>query len=200
MTITTDTTKKGRISVYADGEYRFTVSAFIWAASSLYEGCEADEETLEVLRGQGQTYDAEEAAVRLLSYRAHSEKELKMKLRRKSPADVAEAAAAKMRGLGDLNDEKFASQLAEELFRTKHYAPQRILSELFSRGIAKEFAENAVSALDIDENKGIIELISKMRLPEEPTEKDVARLMRRLLSAGYSYSEIRRALAEWRED
>ena len=200
MTITTDTTKKGRISVYADGEYRFTVPAFIWAASALYEGCEADEETLEDLRGQGLAFDAEEAAARLLSYRAHSEKELKMKLRRKYPAGVAEAAAAKMRDLGYIDDESFAAQLAEELSRSKHYAPQRILSELLSRGVDKEIAENAVSALDIDENNGIIELISKMRLPEEPTEKDVARVMRRLLSAGYSWSEIRRALAELRED
>ncbi len=63
----------------------------------------------------------------------------------------------------------------------------------------KEIAENAVSALDIDENTGIIELITKMRLPEEPSEKEVARAMRRLLAAGYSWSEIRRALS-YRED
>ena len=38
-----------------------------------------------------------------------------------------------------------------------------------------------------------------MRLPEEPSEKEVARAMRRLLAAGYSWSEIRRALS-YRED
>ena len=199
MEITTTATKKGRINVNADGEYRFTVPAFIWAQSPLYEGCEADEDALEALRERAAAFEAEEAAVRLLSYRAHSEKELMLKLRRKFPADVAAAAAAAMREKGYLDDEAFAAALAEELSRVKRFAPARIVSELLRRGVDKEIAENAVSALDIDENTGIIELITKMRLPEEPSEKEVARAMRRLLAAGYSWSEIRRALS-YRED
>ncbi len=199
MEITTTATKKGRINVNADGEYRFTVPAFIWAQSPLYEGCEADEDALEALRERAAAFEAEEAAVRLLSCRAHSEKELMLKLRRKFPADVAAAAAAAMREKGYLDDEAFAAALAEELSRVKRFAPARIVSELLRRGVDKEIAENAVSALDIDENTGIIELITKMRLPEEPSEKEVARAMRRLLAAGYSWSEIRRALS-YRED
>ena len=97
MEITTTATKKGRINVNADGEYRFTVPAFIWAESALYEGCEADEDDLAALREQATAFEAEEAAVRLLACRAHSERELTLKLRRKYPADVAAETAAAMR-------------------------------------------------------------------------------------------------------
>ena len=199
MEITTATEKKGGISVFADGEYRFTVPAFIWASCDLSDGCDAGEEALAALKSRADDYRAEEAAVRLLSLRAHSEKELKEKLRRRFSADLAEKTAETMREKGYLDDEKFAEALASELARTKHYGPRRIKDELFRRGIGKEIAENAVSALDIDKNAAIIELIAKMRLPDDPNEKEVARMLRRLEAAGYSYADVKYAL-ENRED
>ncbi len=46
MELTTTFTKKGRINVLADGEYQFTVPAFIWYASSLCGETEAEPEEL----------------------------------------------------------------------------------------------------------------------------------------------------------
>ncbi len=195
MELSTSTTKKGRINILTDGEYQFTVPAFIWYRSALFGQTEADEEALETLRAEGQAYDAYEKSLRLLGNRAHGTAELRRKLRQGYPADAAEDAITKLTESGLLDDAAFAEALAEELYRRKHYAPERITMELTHRGVDAETAKNAVNILDINKKEGIIDIISKMRLPERLTKKEADRLVRRLLNAGYSMAEIREVVA-----
>lgn len=195
MEISTTTAKSGRINIHADGEYLFTVPALIWYASPLSSKTEADEEELFLLKALGEEHDAYEKALRLLSMRAHGEKELKRKLRQKYSEKASESAIQRLVENGLIDDEKFARELAEELLRRKNYSPERIKNELINRGIDRETAKNAANALDIDKKEGIINIINKFHLPESPTKKDVDRLLRRLLTAGYSMSEIREVIS-----
>ena len=191
MELTTSTTKKGRINVLADGEYQFTVPAFIWYASSFCGQTQITPEELEELRLQGEQADAYDKALRLLAVRAHGEAELKRKMRQQYSAEAIDSALEKLRENGLVDDAAFASALAEERLRRKSWSPERIRQDLLSRGIDAETAKNAVNGLDIDRKKGIIDIISKMHLPDSPTRKDADRLIRRLLNAGYSMREIR---------
>lgn len=200
MEITTATTKRNRINVYADGEYLFTVPAFVWFSSSLCARTQAEPPELEALKTEGQLFDAEDKALRLLGVRAHSERELERKLRQAYAPEIISAVVEKLRNNGILDDEKFAFAYAEELQRRKNFSADRIRNELFIKGIDREIAENAVNALDIDKNTSIIKILNKMHLPENPTKKDVDRLMRRLLNAGYSMGEIREAISFSQED
>ena len=195
MELSTTTTKKGRINVVADGEYQFTVPAFIWYRSALCGETEASPEALEELRLLGEQADAYEKAVRLLSFRAHSEAELRRKLRPGFSDDAIEAAMEKLRENGLVDDAAYAEALAEELFRRKAWAPERIRKELISRGIDAETAKNAANGLDINRKQGIIDIISKMHLPPVLTKKDADRLIRRLLNAGYSMREIKEVVS-----
>ena len=191
MKLTTTTTKKGRINVLADGEYQFTVPAFIWYGSSFCGQPRITPEGLEELRLQGEQADAYEKAMRLLSIRAHGETELRRKLRPQYSAQAIDLAVERLRENGLVDDAAFAAALAEERFRRKAWAPERIRQDLMSRGIDAETAKNAVNGLDIDRKQGIIDIISKMHLPAVLTKKDADRLIRRLLNAGYSMREIR---------
>ena len=191
MELSTTTTKKGRINIHADGEYQFTVPAFIWYASPLCGKTEILPEELEELRLSGQQCEAYDKALRLLGQRAHSTEELRRKLRQKYPADAVENTLQTLTENGLVDDVSFAEALAEELSRRKSYAPERIRLELCRRGIDAETAKNAVKSIDINKKEGIIEIINKLHLPERPTHKDVQRLIRRLLNAGYSMREIR---------
>ena len=112
-------------------------------------------------------------------------------MRQQYSAEAIDSALEKLRENGLVDDAAFASALAEERLRRKSWAPERIRQDLLSRGIDAETAKNAVNGLDIDRKKGIIDIISKMHLPDSPTRKDADRLIRRLLNAGYSMREIR---------
>lgn len=194
MEITTTTTKKGRINLFADGEYQFTVSAFFWAKNGCPEKGDLSAETLYDLKAAADEEAAYDKALRLLSMRAHSEAELLRKLRQAYDAAPAEAALDRCRENGLVDDAAFAAVYAEELFRRKAYAPARIALMLREKGIDKEIIKNTVDALDIDRKSGIIRIIEKIHLPEQITKAEADRLLRRLRAAGYSMREIREAI------
>lgn len=194
MIITTTTAKSGRINIFADGEYCFTVPASVWFSLSYSQEDEISEEELSGLKIRGDSSCAFENALRYLSNRAHSTKELEMKLKRKYCDEAVEYALAKCEELGLLDDERFAEMLSEELSSRKKYAPKRIISELTARGIKREIAENAVNMLDKDVKNSIIDIIGKMSLSDNPTEKEKNRAIRKLLNMGYSISDIKRHL------
>ena len=192
MEISTTTSKNNKIKIYADGEYLFTVPAVIWYSYNFRDGDEVSEAQLSELKNQADISLAFDSGMRMLSLRAHSTSELKNKLSAKYPSEAVAAAIERLTALGLTDDEKFAFLLAEELYHRKSYAPKRILMELKNRGIASEIAENAINALDIDREIGIIKIIEKYKIDENSTQKEKDRVIRRLLNMGYSFSDISR--------
>ncbi len=182
--------KKNKTDLYLDGEFLFTVPSVIWYSSRFREGDDVAKEELLSLKEEGDSSMAFDSAMRMLSLRAHSEFELRVKLKMKFPEAAVDLAVEKLFSLGLLDDEKFAFLLAEELYERKGFAPKRIILELKNRGINSETAQKAVNALDIDKKIGIIKVIEKLKITESSTPKEKDRAIRRLLNMGYSYSEI----------
>ena len=194
MELTTALNKNGRINILTDGEFRFAVSAFVYRSFPWRDGDGITEEALAELKAADDAERAHESALRMLTARAHGEQELYRKLRQKYAAEAAQSAVNRCKEAGLIDDAAFAAALAEELSARKGYAPDRIRAELLCRGIDKEIAENAISALDIDRDSVIIKLLEKMKITDASPEKDKARAIRRLLNAGYSFSEIKYVL------
>lgn len=182
--------KKNKTDLFLDGEFLFTVPSVIWYSSRFREGDEVTKEELLSLKEEGDSSMAFDSAMRMLSLRAHSEYELRTKLKMKFSERAVDFAVEKLFSLGLLDDEKFAFLLAEELYERKGFAPKRIILELKNRGINSETAQNAVNTLDIDKKIGIIKVIEKLKITESSTPKEKDRAIRRLLNMGYSYSEI----------
>ena len=192
MELGISTSKNNKIKIYADGEFLFTVPAVIWYSSRFSEGDEVTEEELSELKNTADCSAAFDSAMRMLSLRAHSETELRGKLRIKFTEEAVRHTIEKLQGLGLLDDEKFAFMFAEELYRRKGFAPKRIVLELKNKGIEGSLAEKAVNSLDIDREIGIIKVIEKYHLTNDSTPKEKDRVIRRLLNMGYSFSDISR--------
>lgn len=203
MTVSTTTAKSGKINLYVDGEYRFSVPPTLWFAGSLRDGDEIAEEELAALQTAADSVFAYENALRLLSQRAHSEKELYDKLRRKYKSAAAKQAVEKCKAFGLLNDEQFADLLADELVRRKHFAPKRVENELIARGIDRHIAQTAAQSLDIDEKISIMNIIEKFcPADSRPDEKTKKRIINRLLRMGYAPHDVFDAVDAlgWNED
>lgn len=190
MIISIKTAKNNKIKIYADGEEVFTVPAVIWYSSRLSDGDEVTSEELSELKRSGDSSSAFDSGMRLLSMRAHSEYELNRKLSLKFSKEAALSAIARFKELGLIDDEKFALMFAEELYEHKGFSSKRILMELKNRGIDGNYAQNAVNALDINAEIGIIKVIEKCGLTDESSDKEKNRVIRRLINMGYSYGDI----------
>jgi regulatory protein len=130
-------------------------------------------------------------AYRLLAVRPLSEKEFRTKLKDKGfSSAIVEAAAARFRELGYLNDESVARQWARSLAVNRLWGNRRIEMSLREKGIARELIADAISLAreEITEREAAVQLLVKKGKgekvhPEDSREK--RRLMQSLMGKGF---------------
>lgn len=188
--------KAQKIHIYIDGEYRMTIDSNFWYSEKWHKLSSVDEEELAELESSVNSRRAFLNGMNLLSRRAHSKKEIVIKLSQKYPKEAAQSAADKLEELRLINDEKFAQLYAEELYERKKYSPKRIENELKLKGISSEIASETVKSLDKDDFNRIILLLNSKYRNKLSDEKNIKRTVNALMRMGYSYSDIRKALEE----
>ncbi len=186
--------KNGKIHIYLDGEYRATVDKDWWYSEKYRNLKEITEDELTELLSSVGFRRAYNKALDFLSRRPYSEKEIKRKLKEKDFDESAiEYAVNRLKELSLLDDERYAETLAEHLYTNKKYGAKRILQELLFRGIDRETAQNAISALDKDSVNSIVLLLEHKFKGKFNDEKGKQRTVSSLLRYGYSYSDIKTA-------
>ena len=143
---------------------------------------------------------AEAKAFRLLTLRAHSEKELRAKLRVGGyTADVIEAVIRRCQELGYLNDELFARQRARALAVNRLAGDRRIAFDLREKGVDAELIEHAIAQVrgELGEEDAVARLLRK-KIRERPvaslSEREKASLARSLMGKGFPTSLILKML------
>lgn len=197
MIIKTEVTKGGRISIFADGEYVTSVAPEIWYSLDYTDGCEIDDDELEELKMLVNSRLAYSQALRYLTLRAHSADELYKKLTKKYDSLCAEFAVKKCRELGFIDDEDFAVRYATELAEKKKYGLSRIRQELKLKGIDNDLVDKVISELNVDCNKSIIDVVNKKYSDCLYDEKGKRRMIAGLMRLGFSYGDIKTALADY---
>ena len=204
-------TKKGRMALFFDGEFAFSLDADTFAKADLHEEDLLEEWKIEDLRKQSDTRRALDKAMDYLSLRDHAAGELYQKLCRKFDEHSAAYAVARAGELGLLNDADFARRRAAELLR-KRKSRREILLDLTAKGIDRDTVAEAVEALYAEADDGEDPELANARalgagggdggvrdhgqvvakLAAGKRDQVAAALARR----GFSHSVIRAALAE----
>ncbi len=141
-------------------------------------------------------------ALKLLGGRAHSSGQIrqKLKLRALRQEDV-DAALARLKELGYLDDRKFAESFAASRLSGEKFGRARVIQDLRQRRVAPSLAETAARKVyeDVDETALIEDWIRRKyrAVPRETLfqeNKDVASAYRRLMRAGFRTGDIVRVL------
>lgn len=129
--------------------------------------------------------------------RPHSEKELRKKLREKgvSEEDI-ETVTALCLDYGFLNDAEYAAMIA------RHYAgrgcgPGRVRTELSRRGVPRELWDAAMAELPEDTDAIDRLLAARLRGRDASDRRERDRAANALFRRGYSWEDIRAALARY---
>ena len=196
-------TKKGRLALFLDGEFAFSLDEDTFAAAALHQDDELEDWQIEELRKKSETRRALDKAMDYLSLRDHAAGELYQKLCRKFDAHSAAYAVARAGELGLLNDVSFARRRAAELLR-KRKSRRAILDDLHAKGIDRGAAAEAVEALfaqseedeegnpELANARALVERHYAAKLAQGKWQQVAAALARR----GVSHSVIRQALAD----
>ncbi|BBH04430.1 hypothetical protein Prudu_015571 [Prunus dulcis] len=123
-------------------------------------------------------HDAEKVAIKLLATRAFTAVELRKKLHGKNfSLDTVEAVINDFISRGLINDSVYAEAFSRSRWSSSSWGPRRIKKALFSKGVSKLDAENA------------IKLASKqwLRGQEVPKETRKSRIVRWLQYRGFNW-------------
>ena len=149
---------------------------------------------------------AEAKAFRLLTLRAHSEKELRAKLREgQFPAPVVNQVVLRCRELGYLDDEVFARQRARLLAVSRLAGDRRIVFDLRERGINAELAAQVIEEVrgEFDEEAAATRLLRKKtrgRPVAALSDREKAGLARNLMGKGFPTGLIYKILKKTEEE
>lgn len=204
MKITAKGGRKDKIHIYIDGEYRFTVDDNFWFSCGYISGDEIDEEELAAFEEAVGSRRAFNSALNSLDYRDHSTREIRQKLARKFDSQYVDEAVEKLTELDLINDERYARLYARELFEHKKFGKMRIKSELRAKGIAADTVNEAVDELfdeeEPDNVERIVDIIEKKYYNKMNDESERKKVFAALTRMGYSFSDIREAMAEFSDD
>ena len=111
-----------------------------------------------------QRSSALEYALKLLGFRARTEKELRERLvGKKYELDNIDDVLAKLTKISLINDQKFAENYVRDKLSISRRGPRRIYFELIKRGVAKEIAEVATKLISREEELETAESLLQSR-------------------------------------
>ncbi|GBD22816.1 Regulatory protein RecX [bacterium HR29] len=146
-----------QLIVLSDGRELLVHEEALASVGPVHEGDAISEDRIAELERANWRVVAHEAALRLLSHRARSERELRTRLElRGIPADIVAAEVERLRETGLLDDEKFAAAWVEERRRTSPRSRRMLRYELLGRGIDPDAVERATR--DVDDLPTALEL------------------------------------------
>lgn len=201
--IETQQKRRDRVNLYVDGEFAAGISKETLLRAALRVGDELTPDRLSTLQSDESLYQTRAAAMRLLSRRPRSERELRDRLREKEFADADIARVlSDLRAAGLVNDAEFARTFIRNSLALRPLGEIQIRQKLLVFGIDRATVDAAVrdelDAVDVDE---IATALARKYLSRGPGRgsPDEMRKRRRLAGAmlarrGYSWAVITRVL------
>ena len=190
-----------RYNVFVDDEFAFAVHEDVLMKHRLFKGQSVPPDRLaEVLRDE-ERQDAYVKAVRWLGSRPRTEKEIRSYLMRKEyePATIDDC----LKRLAEqkyVDDERFSRSLAEERLRRQGKGKQWIKQELLQKGVDKSTVQEAVGAIDADEEKASAAAVARKRWKTLSGQEDRVAAKRKLYAylarRGFSAAAVREAVRE----
>lgn len=193
---------QNRVNVYLDGKFAFGITLESLLQNSLSVGKELTKEQIDSLKEQSSQDKIFARALRFVTSRPHSEKEIRLWFRRKKldkDTGLQEKVLDRLKKLGLVNDLAFAKWWIEQrtTFRPK---PERVMKqELRMKGIKDEIIEEALEDTETDTD---IEIAKKLalkrweRLKTLPGNVAKQKLLQFLAGRGFSYDVARDAIDE----
>jgi regulatory protein len=186
-----------RYSVFLDGKFAFGVDDEVAAKFGLKKGQEVNEPTLKkILLGESEN-KAKETALRFLSFRRRTEKEIKDKLKTKGfDENIVKRTVEKLKEYDLINDLEFATAWVKERLEYKPRGKRLLRQELWKKGIKKEVIDQVLDESCQDEDKSALELLERIKNRYKNLEPQVARrrMYGFLLRRGFSYENVKNAL------
>jgi regulatory protein len=198
-TIETQKRNPKRRSIFIDGKFAFGLDEEVLYKLELKKGDSLTEQQIKKITKEERKKEAKDVALRILSFRRRTEKQVKDKLQKKGfDEKTIKATVDKLKGFDLINDFEFATAWVKDRLAFKPRGKKLLKQELWKKGIKKEILEQVTEELCQDEDKSALELLEKIKKRYKDLEPKAAkrRMFNFLLRRGFSYETTKRALSQ----
>lgn len=143
-------------------------------------------------------------AVKSLGRRMRTEAELRRLMQARVEAEATGeakivAVLARLKEYGYLNDASFAETYTRLRHENEKFGERRVKQDLKQKGVHDTLIAEAIEARygQTDEAELARQFIEKKRLRPPENDKETARILRRLVMAGFTTGTIRKVLRQW---
>lgn len=197
---------KDRVNVSVNGKYRFSLDVFQLVDLGIKVGKEYSEAELVALEDESRFGKLYMRALEYCLMRPHSQRELKDYLYRKTrdtrtktgdirkgvSVALTERVFGRLQDKGYIDDNKFAAYWIENRNLRKGLSKRKLSSELSAKGVDRTIIEQFLSETERDDMTELQKIIDKKR----PRYDDEQKFMSYLSRQGFSYEDIKAALAQ----
>jgi regulatory protein len=203
--ITAQVRDKDRVNVSVDGKYRFSLDITQVIDLGIKIGKEYSEAEMIELEEESQFGKLYARALEYALMRPHSQREVRDYLYRKTrdtrtklgtikkgvSKELTERVFDRLVKKGYVNDEKFAAFWVENRNLRKGSSMRKLSAELSAKGVDRTIIEKFLSDTERDDATELQKIIAKKRNRYDDEQKLMAYLARQ----GFSYDDIKEALA-----
>ena len=182
-------TRKDRVNVFIDGRYAFALDQISMFDARLEIGQDVSDERLDELMEKAGLDSAMSVALRYLTARPRSERELRDRLRRRQVGDaVIKRTLEKLRTKGLLDDFTFAQYWVDQRVTFKPRSRRMLELELRQKGVDGEAIEGVTLDMD-DEAEAYRAAQRRARsLPTNDFDSFFKKLVDHLRRRGFGYA------------
>ncbi len=186
--------RAGYYNIFIDDEYRFSLSDLDLASLHLKVNQQVSKQEIDDLLQGSLSSKAYNFALRYLTARPRSKKEVSGYLIKKGfNEEIIEGTLHNLEKQNYVNDADFAEMWIKNRLLFSPRSTKMLRLELYKKGIDKHIAEEAIKNFSEDEYQDSLkDLINKKRRQYPDDEK----LLQYLVRKGYSYGEVKSALLE----
>ncbi len=186
-----------RRSVFIDGEFAFGLDEEVLYKSGLKKGESLTQQRIKEITDEEKKKEAKDVALRFLSFRRRTEKQIRDKLKKKEFDETTiYATIDKLKEFDLINDLEFATSWVKDRLALKPRGRKLLRQELWKKGIKKDIIDQVTEELCRDEDKAALELVEKIEKRYRNLEPKVARrrIFNLLLRRGFSYETSKNSL------
>ena len=197
--------RKNRCSIFLDDEFAFGLDQEIILQFGLKKGDQLTEQQIEEILLNEEKNKAKDRALKFLSYRDRSEKEIRTKLKDVGYDDkIIEWVIGELKRLKFLDDARFAQSYAQTQMITRPMGEYYLRRELKQKGLGAELIEQTVEK--IYEEKDQFSVAKELAQQRKKRYRNIDEMKARkrlsdfLMRRGFSWDVVSEVMEHWDEN
>ncbi len=192
--------KKHTVKVSFDTGKMFNFDIDYWSSICLRENDQIDDDALKYHLAESDYIRAKARGLWFLDRSDYSEKTLYQKIVAGGISNAAAArAVARLKELGLLDDERFASRLAEQMSEA-NISKREAYAKLYAKGIPTEIIKSVLEETIFDEALQVEAVIQKKYYNKMSDKAQIQKVYAALIRKGFSYSAVSEAIRKYTQE